>query len=109
MVSTLVSTCEERIDKFNFWHLGVETSHSLIIIKTKPGSHNFPKLLLIDLYKDRDLEHRYTWLEKSRGGGTLCFFAEIPRGQGFQEKLPGVFPLFSSFIAFLFTSVLKFA
>ena len=39
------------------------------------------------------------------------FFAKIPRGgQGFQEKLPGGGgPPISGFIAFLLTSVLKFA
>jgi hypothetical protein len=41
--------------------------------------------------------------------GYLMFFAKIPRGgQGFQEKLPGGSPYFG-FIAFLLTSVLKFA
>jgi hypothetical protein len=42
------------------------------------------------------------------------FFANIPSGggggdQGFREKLPGVGPPISGFIAFLLTSVLKFA
>ena len=36
------------------------------------------------------------------------FFAKIPRGQGFQEKLP-VGSLILGFIAFLLTSVSKFA
>jgi hypothetical protein len=41
----------------------------------------------------------------------MMFFAKIPRGgQGFQEKLPGGgVPPISGFIAFLLTSVLKFA
>jgi hypothetical protein len=38
------------------------------------------------------------------------FFAKVARGgQGFQEKLPGGGPPISGFIAFLLTSVLKFA
>ena len=46
---------------------------------------------------------------KIQGRGYLMFFAKIPRGgQGFQEKLPGGPPI-SGFIAFLLTSVLKFA
>jgi hypothetical protein len=48
---------------------------------------------------------------KIQGRGYLMFFAKIPRvGQGFQEKLPGGGgPHISGFIAFLLTSVLKFA
>jgi hypothetical protein len=46
---------------------------------------------------------------KIQGRGYLMFFAKIPRGgQGFQEKLPGGSPYFR-YIAFLLTSVLKFA
>ena len=49
---------------------------------------------------------------KIQGRGYLMFFAKIPRGgQGFQEELPGGgggSPI-SGFIAFLLTSVLKFA
>ena len=30
--TTLVSTCEKSNDRLNFWHLGVEKSHHLIII-----------------------------------------------------------------------------
>ena len=46
---------------------------------------------------------------KIQGSGYLMFFTKIPRrGQGFQEKLPRGPPI-SGFIAFLLTSVLKFA